>query len=308
MQHLVALIQEYGLSFVFLNVLLEQGGAPFPAYPTLIVAAALTASADYSPEQLVAAAVCASLLADLAWYVAGRYIGRPVLGALCRISLSPDSCVRQTELIYLRWGAPSLLVAKFVPGFATVATALAGSLKTRIPAFILFDALGAALWSGAAIGLGLLFRDAVTDVLDVLEQLGKWGVPAVVSAFLLFVLAKWWQRRRFHRQLRMARVSVQELKAMLDRGEAPAILDVRSPATQKAVGRIPGARFVNDGMLESTFADFPPDGEVIVYCTCPNEVSAALVAKRVLELGFARVRPLQGGFDAWVAAGYAIER
>jgi membrane protein DedA with SNARE-associated domain/rhodanese-related sulfurtransferase len=308
MQQLVSLLEQYGLSFVFLHVLAEQAGVPLPAYPTLIVAGALIAHANYTAAELLLAAVAASMIADLAWYLAGSRLGRPVLRTLCRISLSPDSCVRQTESIYIRWGAPSLLVAKFIPGFAAVATALAGSIGTRLRVFLLFDGLGALLWAALAVAIGVAFRDAVNDVIDVLGQFGKWGLIAIILAFALAVTLKWWQRRRFYRQLRMARISVGELRDLLDQGELPVILDVRSPLAQGQDGRIPGAISID----AQTFGDTPPgvsaSGEVIVYCACPNEASAALIAKCLIKQGYSRVRPLQGGIDAWIAAGYAIER
>jgi membrane protein DedA with SNARE-associated domain/rhodanese-related sulfurtransferase len=305
MQHLVGLIEQYGLWFVFLNVLVEQGGVPLPAYPTLIVASALLSRADYATGQLLGVAVLASLIADLGWYVSGSRLGRPVLRTLCRISLSPDSCVRQTESIFLRWGPSSLAVAKFIPGFGVVSTALAGAMRTPLVSFVLFDSIGAALWAGLAIAVGFLFRNAVNDVLAVLEQLGKWGLVTVVALFAAFILVKWWQRRRFYRQLRMARVSVEELNDMLGRGERPTILDVRSQASQEIDGRIPGARAVH---LEQDFSELEAEGEVIVYCACPNEASAALIAKKLLRLGYTHVRPLKGGIDAWIAAGYAVDR
>jgi membrane protein DedA with SNARE-associated domain/rhodanese-related sulfurtransferase len=308
MQQVVALLQQYGLSFVFLHVLAEQAGVPLPAYPTLIVAAALLAHANYSGAELLFAAVAAAMLADLGWYLAGARLGRPVLRTLCRISLSPDSCVRQTESIYIRWGAPSLLLAKFIPGFAAVATALAGSIGTRLWLFLLFDGLGALLWAGLALALGIAFRDAVNDVIDVLDQLGKWGLLAIIAAFILLLVLKWWQRQRFYRQLRMARISVDELHALLDRGELPLILDVRSPLAQGKDGRIPGAIAIDAQSFADAPAPLPASGEVIVYCACPNEASAALLAKRLIRQGYSRVRPLHGGIDAWIAAGYAIER
>ena len=308
MQQLVSLLEQYGLTFVFLHVLAEQAGVPLPAYPTLIVAGALITHANYGVAELLLAAVAASMIADFAWYYAGSRLGRPVLRTLCRISLSPDSCVRQTESIYHRWGAPSLLIAKFVPGFAAVATGLAGSRKTRLWVFLLYDGLGALLWAGIAVGLGIAFQDAVNDVIAVLEQLGRLGLLAIIAAFALIVILKWWQRQRFYRQLRMARISVGELHDLLDHGELPVILDVRSPLLQGQDGRIPGAIQIN----AQTFGQAPPElaanGEVIVYCACPNEASAALIAKRLMQQGYSRVRPLQGGIDAWIAAGYAIER
>jgi membrane protein DedA with SNARE-associated domain/rhodanese-related sulfurtransferase len=307
MRHLIELIEQYGLSFVFLNVLVEQAGVPLPAYPTLIVAGALLAQADYSLLQVLAAAVAASLAADLAWFAGGARFGRPVLRTLCRISLSPDSCVRQTESIYTRWGAPSLLVAKFVPGFSAVATALAGSVGTRWPVFTLFDSLGALLWAGVAVALGSIFASAVRDILDVLEALGKAGLLVIAGGFGLVILLKWWQRQRFYRQLRMDRITVDELRAMLDEGRAPSVLDVRSASSQLRDGRIPGATSVDSHNLHHAISSLTPAGEVVVYCACPNEASAALIAKQLMKLGFSRVRPLQGGIDAWIAAGYVVD-
>jgi len=308
MQLLLSLLEQYGLAFVFLHVLAEQAGFPLPAYPTLIVASALASKANYTIPELVAAAVVAAVIADSVWYVAGSRLGRSVLRILCRISLSPDSCVRQTESVYLRLGAPSLLFAKFVPGFAAVATALAGSLRTPVGVFLLFDTLGALLWAGVAVALGVAFQHAVNDVLEVLEQFGKWGLMAIAAAFALFIAVKWWQRKRFYRELRMARMTVGELRALLDQGQAPVILDVRAPIMQTQDGRIPGAIAVDGASLEHSLHELAASGEVIVYCACPNEASAAVVAKQIIRQGFSRVRPLEGGFDAWVAAGYAVER
>lgn len=307
MQHLLDLIAQYGLAFVFVNVLASQAGLPLPAYPTLILTGALLGKGDYSAPGLVVVAVLAALIADSGWYLAGTRIGRPVLRVLCRVSLSPDTCVRQTETIYTRFGAPSLMVAKFIPGFAAVATALAGAVRTRLASFLVFDAIGAALWTGVAIIIGYLFRDAVGDLIDTLARLGQIGVALVLLALAIFVAAKWWDRRRFFNELRMARITVAELAEMLDAGTAPMLLDVRSAASQKADGRIPGAIAVDEKTIAITIPESESGREVIVYCACPNEASAARIAKMLKQRGFTKVRPLAGGIEAWMEAGYAIE-
>src|SRR5215831_8685810 len=176
MLQLVSLIESYGLAFVFVNVLAESAGLPLPAYPALIVAAALSASGDYSSMQILVVALCAALIADCGWYWAGSRYGRKVLSTLCRVSLSPDSCVRQTESIFAKWGAVSLTFAKFVPGFASLATALAGTSRIRIAVFLAFDTVGILVWSTVPVVLGIVFRDAISDVLAVLEELGRWGL------------------------------------------------------------------------------------------------------------------------------------
>src|SRR5213082_4217911 len=143
MNNLIMMIQQYGAGFVFLNVLALQAGLPVPAYPALIVAGAYAAMGGRPLWQLVAVGIAAALIADTGWYLAGRRFGVRILGTLCRVSLSPDSCVSQTESIFQRFGATSMLFAKFVPGFASVATALAGVAGLRYWKFALFDALGA---------------------------------------------------------------------------------------------------------------------------------------------------------------------
>jgi membrane protein DedA with SNARE-associated domain/rhodanese-related sulfurtransferase len=306
MSYLMQLIEQYGLTAVFLNVLVEQGGAPVPAYPTLVITGALADGGDYSAGTLLAVAVSAALIADLAWYFAGKHYGRRVMSALCRISLSPDSCVRQTESVFVRWGPVSLVFAKFIPGFASVASALAGTTGTRLGSFILFDALGSALWAGSAIYLGSLFSSAIDELLNVLEQLGKGGLLLVAVALAVFVSSKWWQRRRFHASLRMARISVDELHRLLQQGDRPIIVDVRSPLLQQS-GRIPGAIALTEDVTGTFMSGLPSDGEVILYCACPNDASAARVAKQLMQLGYRRVRPLHGGIDAWIEAGYSLE-
>src|SRR5512138_1671719 len=143
MQHLITLIETYGLVVVFLNVLAETAGLPLPAYPTLIVAAALAWRGDYSMGQLLLVAISAAVIADCTWYWAGKHHGRKVLNTICRVSLSPDFCVRQTEALFAKWGAESLTFAKFIPGFGSLATALAGTTRIRFSLFLMFDAVGA---------------------------------------------------------------------------------------------------------------------------------------------------------------------
>lgn len=307
MSHLIELIQYYGLAFVFINVLALQAGLPFPAYPTLIITGALAARGGAPLQHLLATAVVASLIADIAWFYAGRRFGSKVLKTICRVSMSPDSCVRQTETIFARFGVSSLAVAKFIPGFASVATSMAGVMRVPLWKFLAFDAVGAVLWVGVALGLGYVFRDAINDVLKVFETMGRIGLWLVIGAFLLYAAAKWWQRELFIWRLRMDRISVDELHAMMTAKRVGTVIDVRSPITQSLTGRIPGAIAVDFKNLKVELLPINPEQEVIVYCACPNEYSAARVAKILIQHGFTRVHPLLGGIDAWIAAGHPVE-
>ena len=262
MHRLIHLVTHYGIPLIFLNVFLEQIGLPVPAVPTLIVAGALSRENRISSTHVLVASVIASLIADGIWYALGRRFGFRILRTLCRISLSPDSCVRDTESKFERWGLKSLLVAKFIPGFSTVAPPLAGAAKHSTMAFIIYDGIGTLLWAGSAVAAGRLFHRAIARVLLALENLGGWAVAVVVFAVALVILFKWGQRRSFYRQLRMARVSVDELKKMIDRGERPVIVDARSEsARQRDPRRIPSA------MIVDSFDSIGPDREIVVYCT-----------------------------------------
>lgn len=301
----VTLIEQYGLIAVFCNVLLAQLGIPVPAYPALIIAGALLQRADYHAGELLFVSVCGALIADIGWYVAGKKYGVKIMAQICRISLSPDSCVRQTAVIYSRWGAASLLVAKFIPGFASIGSALAGVARTRLPVFIVFDGVGALLWAGVGIYLGTLFSATLGTLLGVLARFGMWGMALAILALSSFIGHKWLQRHRLLRTLRMARITVEELHGLQSAGVSLTVLDVR-PLQYQQAGRIPGAIPLTPEQLQHSAAAVPLSAEVVVYCACPNEVSAARVAKRLMQLGVAQVRPLSGGIEAWTQAGLPL--
>jgi membrane protein DedA with SNARE-associated domain/rhodanese-related sulfurtransferase len=305
---IVALIAEYGLLLVFFNVLVEQAGLPLPAVPTLVVAGALAAGGQLSLPDILLVALAACLLSDLAWYLAGRRYGAGVLRTLCRISLSPDSCVKQSELRFQRWRAPMLLVAKFVPGLSTVAPPLVGAMGLTPRLFLLFDAFGSLLWAGTAVTLGYVFADGVERALVAFEGAGSLALKLLGTLFAAYILFKWWQRRRLLVALRMARIEVEELAQSLASSRPPLLLDVRTESSRALDGRaLPGAVAFDPATLGALLRDVPRERELVLYCNCPNEVSAARAAQLLMAHGYRRVRPLRGGLDAWAAAGYAVE-
>ena len=298
----------FGLGFVFLNVLLEQLGFPVPAIPTLVVAGALAATGKLSGATLYALAVCACVIADSVWYGAGRVYGNRVMRLLCQISLSPDSCVSQTQGTFERWGPKALLFAKFVPGLALIAPPLAGATRMPLSRFAAFSLLGSTLWVGAALAAGALFHKQIELLLPQAAQVG--GAAAGVLLVLLgcYIAFKWWERRRFYAALDMARISVADLRRQMDDGTAPLIVDVRSSTAQTLeLRRIPGALHVSVQDAARHLTGLPRDREIILYCNCPNEASAAKVARLLMDHGFEHVRPLAGGLDAWIEAGYSVE-
>ncbi len=298
----------WGLLIVFLNVLVERAGLPIPATPTLLLAGAL---AIIHPEwgiAVVALATAACIATDVAWYYAGRSYGNRLMRRLCRVSLSPDSCVRDTHERFERWGVSALLFAKFVPGLATIAPPLAGTLRIRFGHFLRMASLGSILWVVTIMALGAL---AAPRIIPLLPRMGRFGGRAAVFVGLLlvlYVLIKWLQRKQLQSFLRMARVDVHQLESMMRGQPPPRILDVRSSSQVQLDPRgIPGALHVPLEDIGPHLTAVKHDGDIVVYCNCPNEVSAARVAQLLMKYGAVRVRPLQGGLDAWVAAGYPVQ-
>lgn len=307
---IIALMAQYGVLLVFLNVLVTQLGAPLPAVPTLVVAGSLAAAGGpLALAGTMAAVVAGCLLGDSFWYVAGRRYGAGVMRLLCRISLSPDSCVQRSELRFQRWRGQVLLIAKFVPGLSTIGSSLVGAMRLRWPVFVLFDGLGSLLWAALWTGLGYTFAASIDRVLSAVASAGTLAIQLLLALLALYVLARWWQRRRLLHTLRMARITVDELHQAMRAERAPVVVDVRPEASRQLDTRVvPGALLVDAQGIDRTVHDIPFDRELVVYCNCPNEVSAARVAKVLIAQGYRRVRPLLGGLEAWDAAGYGVER
>jgi membrane protein DedA with SNARE-associated domain/rhodanese-related sulfurtransferase len=292
-----------------LNVLLDQIGLPVPAVPTLIVAGAVAANGQLSIVALFLGAVAACLVADCGWYLMGQIYGIRVLKTLCRISLEPDSCVSQTQTRFERWGINSLVIAKFVPGLAIIAPPLAGAMRIGWLRFLALSTLSAVLWVGCGLLAGMLFKTQIEGILAAVDRFGGAVFLAALILLSAYVAFKWWQRSRFYKLLRMARISVAELYKLVQAGAAPVIIDVRSSTARELEPRwIPGALSMSLSEVGHRLKDLPRDREIILYCTCPSEASAARVAKILMNHGFSRVRPLHGGLDAWLAAGHTVQR
>jgi membrane protein DedA with SNARE-associated domain/rhodanese-related sulfurtransferase len=302
-------LAEHGASVLFWVVFIEQVGLPIPAIPLLIAAGALVGAGKMSLATALLVPIAAALPPDLAWYYLGRIKGGKVLGFLCRLSLEPDSCVRDTENLFQRYGPRGLLLAKFIPGFNTVAPPLAGIVGMAVTTFALYDIAGTLIWAAVSAGVGALFSNQLEQLATLLDQAGGLMLVVVLIGLAGFLGYKIYHRQKFLRYLRMAKISVEELKARLDAGEAISVVDVRHPlALDLDPETIPGA--INFTMEEIDYRhhESPRDRDIVLYCTCPNEVSSARTAFLLKKKGIHRVRPLEGGLDAWRERQYPVER
>jgi membrane protein DedA with SNARE-associated domain len=246
----------------------EQIGLPVPSLPLLLAAGALAGTHHLNFFASLLLCVFAAVAADSIWYALGRIKGIKVLQLLCKISLEPDSCVRRTEGVFSRQGAHSLLVAKFLPGLSTVAPPLAGIFHMRLRRFLLFDGGGSFLWAGTFLGLGYVFSGQIERIAEHALNLGGGLLVLLIGALVAYISYKFIARQRFMRQLRIGRITVEELKSKLDAGEELVIVDLRHALDFEADPEtIPGAFRMDAKELEEKDNRLPRDREVILYCT-----------------------------------------
>jgi membrane protein DedA with SNARE-associated domain/rhodanese-related sulfurtransferase len=306
MSPLVSLVTQHGAATVFVAVLLKQLGLPVPTVPLLLATGALAGNGLASPVTVVALACVASLLGHSAWFLAGRRAGRKVLRLVCRVSLQPDACVRRGLNFLGERGGRAVFFSYFLPGVDTVVQPLAAIAGMSWRRFIGLNLLGAVTWAGSYVGLGYALGPRLEQALGVVERLGAPIGRTAAAMFLLYLGWKLLYRQLAIRRLQMARVSPQELRQKLDDGSVVFVVDLRhrlevtnDPQT------IPGAVTIPIEELDAHFEEIPRDREVITFCSCPNEHSAALAAYRLHRRGITLVRPLAGGLDEWRRLDYA---
>jgi membrane protein DedA with SNARE-associated domain len=268
MHRTLEFLVHHGYTVLLAWVFAEQVGLPVPSLPLLLAAGALAGTGHLNFFAALFYAVLGAVAADSIWYQLGRVKGIKILQLLCRISLEPDSCVRRTEGIFSKHGARSLLASKFLPGLGIVTPPLAGIFHMRARRFLLFDAAGSLLWAGTFLGVGYVFSGQIERVAERLASLGSWLLVLLVGALAAYIAYKFIARQRFLRELRIARITVEELKQKIDSGENLVIVDLRHSVDFEADPEtIPGAFRMDALELQNKTDLLPRDREVILYCT-----------------------------------------
>lgn len=261
-------VVEHGYFLLFLWVLAEQAGLPIPAAPLLLAAGALAGQHQLNFALVVIVSATGSLVSDTFWYFFGKRRGAVVLNWLCKIALEPDSCVRRTETTFTKLGFRTLLVCKFVPGLNTAAPALSATAGIRLPQFLLFDWLGALLWSSAFAALGLLFSKQLDRIADDVAKFGSWTLLLMFIGIVGYIGYKFSERRRFLKQVAGVRITPEELKGKLESGEPLTIIDLRHPLDLLPDPRtLPGALRISPEELERRHNEITRDGEIVLFCT-----------------------------------------
>lgn len=292
-------------------MLANQGGVPLPAVPALLAAGALGARGHMSLAEIVTLAVVASLCADLGWYGLGRWRGAGVLTLLRGLSPRAGAFVRRAQDGFLAHGALFQASARFLPEINPIAAGLAGATRLSIGRFVAYGAGSALAWAAAWIGIGYLAGAAVVDFA---VRYGIRLAGVVMAAVLLCLILRRARRHRMFLTLGKARVTADELRGKIARGERLALLDVRS-ADEMASDRylIPGACWIGLDNLAERLRELPRD-VTVVLCGRRREPAGSdwslvksNVGLRLRRAGFGEVRALAGGLRAWRRRGYPIQ-
>jgi membrane protein DedA with SNARE-associated domain/rhodanese-related sulfurtransferase len=307
----VHFLAKHGYWLLFLSVLARQACLPVPANLALLAAGALAGSGRLNLGASLVSSVLAFVLADLAWFEAGRRWGSRILHFACGISEDPSSCVRSANRSFARHGVKSLLISKFVLGLDAVAAPLAGASDTSRLKFLIFDALGATFWSGAYAVLGYAFSKQL-DLVAAYASRTAAGLAVLLligmSFYVVYKIVHW---LRFVREFRLARITPEQLRDKLKAGEDVLILDVRRNQKDSHEVTIPGAIRMDARDIEWDRGaigrvEKSTNREVVIYCTCPSEYTSARVALALRRRGLQRVRPLAGGLRAWQDHGFEV--
>jgi membrane protein DedA with SNARE-associated domain/rhodanese-related sulfurtransferase len=312
MKETVEFLAKHGYWLLFVAVLGRQACLPVPVDLLLLAAGALAGLGRLSFTGIIAFSITAFLLADLTWYAAGRRWGSRTLTFVCGLSQDPNKCLEKITKTFDRHGVKSLLVSKFIIGLDAVAAPMSGVSRISLPRFLIFDGIGAILWSSVYTALGYVFSDQLDHVAEYTAKLGELAVFGGMVCFGVLIIRKLVRWYRFLREFKLARITPDELWEKMKAGEKIVILDLQGGAKQaQALQGMPGAIRIDPGQLgryvrQYRGADLATDHEVILYCDSPNETRSARVALALRGLGFGDVRPLAGGFRGWRNRGFPI--
>jgi membrane protein DedA with SNARE-associated domain len=268
MHSVVPFLLRHGYWVLVANVFAEGIGLPIPALPVLLGMGALAGLGNFSIWTSLALAVGAALTSDLIWFRLGRVRGHSILNLLCRMSLEPDSCVSNTKTLFGKLGPRALLIAKFVPGLGATAAPLAGLTRMNPWKFLAADATGAIVWSATYLAVGYVFRNQLELAAEQAGRTGSFLVLVIGAALAAYVGWKYYQRRRFIRGLRVARITPEDLMKMITSGCDVAVVDLRHQLeVQTDNVKLPGAIWMTLDELESRHQEIPRDRDVILYCS-----------------------------------------
>ena len=310
---LIGLVAHHGYAVVGVVLFLAAIGLPLPVALTLLAAGAAVHS-GLNPSLIVPLAWLAALSGDVLLFFGGRYTGWWLLTGICRFSMNPEQCIFTSANSFYKRGPQTLLVAKFIPGLATIAAPLAGSLHMRFGRFIVLMATGEALYCSMWLVTGYVFNLFLRIVSSWLESLGHAvliGILVFAVGYGLMLLVFTLKARRYRK---IDRISAESLKERLDienTNRVVIIADVRShnyydPGMQRIKNsiRVEPNRLQEE--IEALREFMAPECEIYLYCSCIRDTTSVRVA-HALQQANCQTKVIQGGMKAWVRAGGEVE-
>ncbi len=183
-------VRDYGAGALFVLLIGESLGLPLPGESLLISAAVLAGRGDISFGTLVFSAWAGTVTGSVLGYLLGRNLGRALLLRYGRkIGITAERLLR-VENAFARYGAMTVIFARFFIVLRQLNGIVAGTLKMDWPRFLLFNAFGAALWILAWTLFSFYVGLHTPDIASFLHKLGVINlIVAVVAAIVIAVCA-----------------------------------------------------------------------------------------------------------------------
>ncbi|MET8586532.1 DedA family protein [Streptomyces collinus] len=194
--HLAPLLDHYGYWAVGAVILVEDFGVPAPGETILLAAGVFAGAGRLDIYAVAAVAFAAAVLGDNIGYLIGRSGGRAFVHRWGRYVFLTPKRFQAAEEFFGRHGGKIVTVARFIEGLRQANGIIAGTSGMRWRRFLLFNALGAALWVGLWATLSYLVGDHITTVYD---EIGRYQVYVLVALGVLlaaFVTRHVVRRRR----------------------------------------------------------------------------------------------------------------
>jgi membrane protein DedA with SNARE-associated domain/rhodanese-related sulfurtransferase len=312
--NLLAVLAHHGYAVAAAALFVACCGLPLPVSVVLITAGAAAHGGSLNLALLLFVAGVAALTGDTLMYLGGRYTGWWLLAGLCRISINPETCIFGSARSFYKRGPRTLLFAKFVPGLATVAAPLAGSLNMKLRRFLLLDGCGVLIYISAWSLTGFVFAPFLRDVIGWVQRVAHITAATFVVLVLLYVVWLIVNSLRDSRLDTIEKVAAHELFERMRTATHEKLLiiaDVRShgyydPGMQRIKNsiRVEPSRLKEE--LVALRAFMQPECEIYLYCSCAREATSVRVA-RMLAQEDCSTKVIQGGLKAWIKAGGPLE-
>jgi membrane protein DedA with SNARE-associated domain len=193
------LLARHGALWMFLVTLGERLGLPVFISPLLLAAGAMVAVNPMQFWLVMLATAVPCLLGDAMWYELGRWKGRAVIAAMCRISFVPDSLEQKAYAGLDRFKGISLLYAKWIPGVAHLAPPVAGAARLPRAKFLLYNGIGSVIWILVMLLAGVLSMRTF-DWMEMFARSAKWSVGFALACSVPVAFYSWWRRKQSRAQ------------------------------------------------------------------------------------------------------------